>query len=163
MPRFTVSNCPNHESAMTNMVYKNPVDARSAYVTIGNFVYRSCPHPTVEVGRIALNAVARRENRVMAGEFVEVTDFFIPTERTFNLNTVTVSAEYLKSKSGTPVDLQQIANAFRSQLAGFVVSKNQKFVMDYDGELLLMQVTSESRGLIHASTEIGLKWLATLM
>lgn len=163
MGRFTVSNSPSQECALTGQVYLNPVDSRTPYVSIGFFIYRACPHPTVEVGHVALNAMARRELSVFAGDYIHVDEFLVPMSRSFTVGAVTVCAEYLKSKDGAPTNLQHITNSFRSQMTGFVVTRGQRFVMEFEGETLILTIRSDVRGLITASTEIGLEWVTSLM
>jgi vesicle-fusing ATPase len=162
MGRFTVSNSPSQECALTGQVYLNPVDSRTAYVSIGDFVYRACPHPAVETGHIGLNAVARRELRVFTGDHIDVAEFLVPMDRSFTVRAVTVCAEYLKSKDGAPSNLQHMANSFRSHITGFVVTKCQTFVAEFDGEAILFTIKSDVRGLIMTSTEIGLEWVTSL-
>ncbi|BAT22723.1 hypothetical protein [Yellowstone lake phycodnavirus 3] len=158
---FVISNAPSHDEAMTNFVYVSPSDARGAYVTLGpgGYVYRCCPHPGVDTGRIALNAVQRRHIAKFAGDPVDIEDFQIPM-RDFQIKACTLHAEWLKTGPAAPGDFTAIANNFRTQFSGHVLAKGQKIILKYDGELLLFTVRSEVKGLVTMQTELGVEFFS---
>jgi len=158
---FVISNAPSHDEAMTNFVYVNPSDARTAYVIIekNGYVYRCCPHADVDPGRIALNAVQRRHISKFAGDPVHVEDFMVPM-RDFQIKACTLHAEWLKTGSAAPGDFTAVANNFRTQFSGHVLAKGQKVILNYDGELLLFTVRSAVRGLVTMQTELGVEFFS---
>lgn len=149
---------PNSELALNNAVHVNPVDARSPYVSIGNFVYRAVPHPDVEPGHIAMNAIQRRMARTFAGNLVPAFEFLIPISREFTIPAVTIEAQFVKPMTRT-FDLTHLANAVRSTLMGDVLTFGQSIVIQYQESNILLWVKSDVRGLVTAQTEIGINWL----
>ena len=91
---FLIVNTPSQELAMTGYIYVHPSDARAAYVTMGDNVYRCVPHPVIEQGRVALNAIQRRLVNKFAGDLIGIEDFLIPM-REFDLRSLPVQAEWL--------------------------------------------------------------------
>lgn len=158
---FVIANAPSRDEAMTNFVYVNPSDARTAYVTLGvdGYVYRCCPHAGVDIGRIALNAVQRRNIGKFAGDPVNIWDFMVPM-RDFVIKACTLHAEWLKTGPAVPGDFTSIANNFRTQFSGHVLSKGQKLILKYDDELILFTVRSEVKGLITMQTELGVEFFS---
>lgn len=149
---------PNSELALNNAVHVNPVDARSPYVSIGNFVYRAVPHPDVEPGHIGMNAIQRRMARTFAGKLVPVFEFLIPISREFTITAVTIEAQFVKPMTRT-FDLTHLANAVRSTLMGDVLTFGQSIVIQYQESNILLWIKSDVRGLVTAQTEIGINWL----
>lgn len=158
---FVISNAPSHDEAMTNFVYVNPSDALTAYVTIekNGYVYRCCPHSGIDPGHVALNAVQRRHISKFAGDPVHVEDFMVPM-RDFVIKACTLHAEWLKMGPAVPRDLTSIANNFRTQFSGHVLSKGQKLILKYDGELILFTVRSKVKGLVTMQTELGVEFFS---
>jgi hypothetical protein len=152
---FEIVNMPSHDEAMSNYVYVHPFDARAAYVTMGAFVYRCCPHAAIEPGRVALNAIQRRILVKFAGDTVALTDFLIPM-RDFTVKAVTVEVEWLKNTDADdPMDLQALANTFRSHHAGHVIAKGQRLILSHKGKMVSCTVKSQVKGLVTMQTEIG--------
>ena len=54
-----------------------------------------------------------------------------------------------------PQDITALANAFRTHFAGQVLTKGQKVLMNYDGQVLLITVKSDGKGLVTMGTEVG--------
>jgi hypothetical protein len=156
---FLIVNMPSQDLAMTGYIYVHPSDARGAYVTIGGDVYRCAPHPVIEQGHVALNAIQRRLVNKFAGDLIGIEDFLIPM-REFDLQTLTVQAEWLKSNvAPVPQDITALANAFRTHFAGQVLTKGQKVLMNYDGQVLLITVKSDVKGLVTMGTEVGVEFV----
>lgn len=157
--KFEIINMPSSDEAMSNHVYVNPYDARAPYVTVGEaYVYRCCPHPDIETGRVALNAMQRRIINVQVGDTVTLTDFLIPM-REFTVKAVTIEAEWADVKEeGSPKELAALANAFRVHHAGHVIAKGQRFIMRYDDKMALCTVKSHVKGLITMQTEVGVEF-----
>lgn len=154
--KFEIVNMPSHDEALSNYVYVNPFDARAPYVTLGEgYVYRCCPHPDIEPGRVALNAIQRRILVKFAGDTVALTDFLIPM-RDFTIKAVTVEVEWLKNTDGDdPMDLQALANTFRSHHAGHVIAKGQRLILSHKGKMVSCVIKSQVKGLVTMQTEIG--------
>jgi len=156
---LTVVNMPSNDLALTGCIYVHPYDARAAYTSLGNFVYRCAPHPEVEPGHVALNAIQRRLEQVSAGEEVQIKDFLVPM-REFEIRTLAVQAEWVKLGAALPPrDLTALANAFRTTFTGHVLTSGQKVCMDYGGNTLLFTVRGEVRGLVTMSTEIHVEFI----
>ena len=160
--RFTVMNMPTQDMALTSYTYVHPTDAESAYVTVGEgrdaYVYRCCPHTEVPIGKIAMNAIQRRMCRVFSGDVISVENFHF-TFKPYDINALTVTVEWVKaSDSATPKDLTEIANTFRTQFDGHVVSKGQKVTMMYGDKMLLVTIKSDIKGLITMRTEVGVEF-----
>jgi hypothetical protein len=153
---FIIVNMPSSDEAMSNYVYVNPYDARAPYVTVGEgYVYRCCPHPDIEPGRVALNAIQRRILVKFAGDTVALTDFLIPM-RDFTIKAATVEVEWLKNTDAdAPMDLQGLANTFRSHHAGHIIAKGQRLILSHKDKMVLCTVKSQVKGLITMQTEIG--------
>jgi len=153
---FMIVNMPSSDEAMSNYVYVNPYDARAPYVTVGEgYVYRCCPHPDIEPGRVALNAIQRRILVKFAGDTVALTDFLIPM-RDFTIKAATVEVEWLKNTyADDPMDLQGLANTFRSHHAGHIIAKGQRLILSHKDKMVLCTVKSQVKGLITMQTEIG--------
>jgi len=158
-PQFLIcTNAPNAELALTNSVHVNPEDARTPYVNISNFVYRAVPHPDVEKGHVALNAIQRRMAKTFPGNRVEVWEFLVPISRDFSIGAVTIEAQFVKGSSKRIADLTSLANAVRSALMGDVLTFGQSIVIKYLDDNLLLWVKSNVRGLVTTQTEIGIDW-----
>jgi vesicle-fusing ATPase len=152
-------NALNADLAIENRVYVNPANARTAYVCIGNFVYRAVPHPDVERGHIAMNAIQRRVARTFAGQLVEVFDFMVPVGRDYTIKAVTIEADYVKSdKTKEAPDLTHLANSIRAALLGDILTFGQTIVIGHNGDNILLWVKSDVRGLVTDNTEIGVDW-----
>jgi hypothetical protein len=164
-PQFlTCVNALNAELALENRVHVNPADARTPYVTIGNFVYRAVPHPAVERNHIAMNAIQRRMARAFAGTTVEVFDFYVPISRDFSIPAVTIEAQYVKTLPvKDAVDLTHLANSVRAALMGDVLTFGQSIVIKHNDTNILLWVKSNVRGIITDNTEIGIDWRADNM
>lgn len=160
--RFLVcTNALNAELALENRVHVNPEDAYSAYVCIGNFVYRAVPHPDVERNHIAMNAIQRRMARTFAGKNVEVFDFLVPVSRDFTIKAVTIEAQYVKNSSEKEtLDLTHLANSVRASLLGDVLTFGQSIVVKHKDFDILLWIKSNVRGLVTDHTEIGIDWRA---
>jgi len=156
---FNIVNMPSSDEALSNHVYVNPYDARAPYVTVGeSYVYRCCPHPDIETGRVALNAMQRRIINAHVGDTVALADFLIPM-REFTIKAVTIEAEWADVKEeGSPKELAALANAFRVHHAGHVIAKGQRFIMRYDDKMALCTVKSQVKGLITMQSEIGVEF-----
>ena len=129
-------------------------EVRAPYVSIGRFVYRCAAHPDVLCGQIAMNAVHRRENNKFAGDSVDVIDFLVPMSN-FDIKSVTLKACWLKPSPSSPSDL---ANKFRTEFEGHVLTKDQKLTMNYEGNIVYVTVVSEGRGLLTMNSEVGVHW-----
>ena len=156
---FEIINMPSSDEAMSNHVYVSPYDARAPYVTVGEaYVYRCCPHPGIETGRVALNAMQRRIINAHVGDVVSISDFLIPM-REFSIKAVTIEAEWADVKEeGSPKELAALANAFRIHHVGHVIAKGQRFIMRYDDKMALCTVKSQVKGLVTMQTEIGVEF-----
>ena len=143
---------------MANSVHLNPQDARTPYVNISNFVYRAVPHPDVEKGHIALNAIQRRMAKTFPGNRVEVWEFLVPISRDFSIGAVTIEAQFLKRSSNRIADLTSLANAVRSELMGDVLTFGQSIVIKHLDANILLWVKSNVRGIVTTQTEIGIDW-----
>jgi hypothetical protein len=158
---LTVMNMPSSEFATTGYIYVNPSDARAAYVSMGDFVYRCAPHPRVNPGHVALNAIQRRLTNKFPGDQVPIEDFLVPM-RDFDLKILTVRAEWVKSNATPPPqDLTALANAFRTHFTGQVLAKGQKVCMNYDDEPMLFTVKSRAvyvKGLVTMGTEVAVEF-----
>ena len=139
------------------MVYVNPSEATSAYVSIGNFVYRCDPHPDVPPRAIAMNDSQRHTVPKIYGDEVEVTDFLVPT-RDFILDTVTLQAERLVKSNASPPHLVTMAHRFRHEFEGHVLTKDQQLIM-YSDSIYLLKVTSDVRGLLTMKTNVVINQL----
>ena len=153
---FEIVNMPSHDEALSNHVYVNPYDARAAYVTVGEgYVYRCCPHAAIEPGRVALNAIQRRILVKFAGDTVDLSDFLVPM-RDFTIKAATVEVEWLKNiDAAAPMDLQGLANTFRSHHTGHVIAKGQRLILSHNDKMVLCTVKSQVKGLVTMQTEIG--------
>ena len=154
---FVIQNSLNSDLAMTNMIYMNPHEVTAPYVSIGRFVYRCAGHPDIFLGRIGLNAVHRRQNSKMAGDSVQVSDF-VMTMKNFDIKSVTLKAERVKSSDELPMDIVALANKFRTDFDGHIMTRDQMFLMDYQGENILLTVTSDVRGMLTLQSEVGIHW-----
>jgi len=155
---LTVVNMPSHDLALTGCIYVHPSDARAAYTSLGNFVYRCAPHPEVQPGHVALNAIQRRLENTVAGDEVQIRDFLVPM-REFEIRALPVQAEWVKSGAALPPrDLTALANAFRANFTGHVLTSGQKVCMDYGGNAVLFTVRGEVRGLVTMSTEVHVEF-----
>jgi vesicle-fusing ATPase len=152
------TNAPNSELALANSVHVNPADARTPYVNISNFVYRAVPHPDVEPGHIALNAIQRRMAKTFPGNRVEVWEFLVPISRDFSIGAVTIEAQFLKRSSNRITDLTSLANAVRSALMGDVLTFGQSIVIKHLDDNILLWIKSNVRGIVTTQTEIGIDW-----
>ena len=154
---FRVQYAPNQEMALTNMVYMNPSDTTSAYVSIGKFVYRCAPHADVRPGNISLNGYQRRSMMKMVNDDVTVSEFLVPM-RDFEIGTLTLQADWLVKSTAPPPDLVELANRFRTEYDGHVISKDQLFVMYFEDNVYL-KVKSDVRGLLTMKTNVGINWV----
>ena len=152
------TNAPNTELALTNSVHVHPTDARTPYVNISNFVYRAVPHPDVEKGHVALNAIQRRMAKTFPGNSVEVWEFLMPISRDFSIAAVTIEAQFVKPASARVTDLTSLANSVRSALLTDVLTFGQSIVIEYMDANILLWVKSNVRGLVTSQTEIGIEW-----
>jgi hypothetical protein len=158
-PQFLIcAYAPNSELALENSVHVNPIDARTPYVGIGNFIYRSVPHPDVEPGHIGMNAIQRRMARTFAGNSVQVFEFLVPVNRDFTISAVTIEAQFVKPMERT-FDLTHLANAVRTSLTGDVLTFGQSIVIQYQESNILLWIKSDVRGLVTAQTEVGITWI----
>ena len=156
---LTCTYAPNAEMAVENRVHVNPSDARSPYVTIGNFVYRAVPHPGIERGQVAMNAIQRRMARTFPGKPVEVFDFFVPITRDFSILAATIEAQHVKCDVTKEIpDLTHLANSVRAALMGDVLTFGQSIVINHNDDNILLWVKSNVRGLVTDHTEIGIDW-----
>lgn len=155
---LTCTNSPNAELALQNCVYVNPIDAGSAYVNIGNFVYRAVPHPEVTRGFVAMNAIQRRMAKTIPGTPVPIWDFGVPVMRNFTIDAVTIEAQFLKPSNQRIPDLTSFANSVRSALVGDVLTFGQSIVIKYLDQNILLWVKSDVRGLVTNTTEVGIDW-----
>ena len=152
---FLIKTSPNGE---TNSVYMNPDDVGSAYASIGQFVYRCEAHTDVLPGHIAMNAIQRRQSHTSAGDLIQVSDFHVPMVN-FDLKVVTLKATWLKANVTANVPPPtHLANAFRACFEGHVLTKGQKFTMNYDDEIVYFTVESEGQGVVTMNTEVGVHW-----
>lgn len=158
---FVISNAPSQDEAMTNFVYVSPCDARAAYVTLGEngHVYRCCPHASIESGRVALNAIQRRLVNKFVGDPVSIEDFQVPM-REFVIKACTLEAEWLKTGPAVPGDFTAIANNFRTQFSGHILTKGQKVLLNYDDQIIIFTVRSAVKGLITMQTELGVEFFS---
>ena len=153
MANLRVMTSLNSELAETNALYVNPRDATTPFVKMGRFIYKCIPHPDVEVGTVRMNAVARRA--VYPNETVSLEEFTVPL--TYGTKTVSIRAEYLKSKPGTPTNL---VNAIRTMLDGKIVSIGQKLTITHEGVAILIEVTDmDAPGVITMNTEVSMMWV----
>lgn len=157
---FVISNAPSQEEAATNFVYVNPSDAQAAYVTLDKdgYVYRCCPHSSVEPGHVALNAIQRRLIKKFAGDATTLENFQVPM-RDFTIKSCTLHAEWLKSGPAPPGDLTTIANNFRTQFSGHVFAKSQSVLLKYYDQFIMFTVRSQVKGLITMQTELGVEFV----
>lgn len=157
---LTVVNMPSNDLALTGCIYVNPCDARASYVRLGNFVYRCSPHPEVSPGHVALNAIQRRLIQAVAGDGIQIQDFLVPM-RDFDIRALPVQAEWVKSGAALPPrDLTALANAFRTNFTGHVLTSGQKVCMEYAGNAMLFTIRGEVRGLVTMSTEVHMEFIA---
>ena len=155
---LTVVYMPSNELATTGYIYVNPSDARAAYVSIGDFVYRCAPHPSVNPGDVALNAIQRRHAAVSAGDEIQIADFLVPM-RDFDIRVLTVQGEWVKLNAAPPPqDLTALANAFRTHFTGQVLAKGQKVLMNYDGNAMLFTIKNDVKGLVTMTTEVAMSF-----
>lgn len=148
---------PNTTAAFTNCVYVNPSDFSSGYLTIlpRNFVYKCVAHPDVVVGTIALNAMARRDNKAFPGDVAEISAFITPAN--FTAESVTLTAEWLKKSPLTP-DLRIMTEIFKLKFEGHVFSQKQGFVMEYEESSVLLRVKTPGPMMIGKETTVTLEW-----
>ena len=139
------------------MVYVNPSEATSAYVSIGKFVYRCAPHPDVPPRAIALNDYQRQAAPKVYGDEVEVTDFLVPM-RDFTLDTVTLQAERVVKINASPPATVTMAHRFRYEFEGHVLTKDQLLIMPPDS-MYLLKVTSDVQGLLTMKTNVVIQWM----
>jgi hypothetical protein len=158
-----VTTCAHNEDVATNMVFVNPVDARTPYVSIGKFVYRCCPDANVEEGHVAMNSLQRRSEHVFPGDDVNVVEFLIPP-KDFELGALTVEGEWLSNPGNMPrLDLVQLASLFRTKFAGHVLTRNQTLCMRWAETWIYFRVKSYVRGLVTLHTEVGVEWNDTFV
>jgi hypothetical protein len=155
---FVVQNSPNNEYALSHLVYMNPIEVGAPYTTIGRFVYRCAAHADVPRGYIAMNAIQRRDNIKVVGDPVQVEDFLIPMTG-FNITTVSLKATWLMKNIDAPMP-PNLANKFRTDFEGYVLTKGQKLTANYEDEIVYFTVTSEGRGLLTANSEVSVHWEA---
>jgi hypothetical protein len=150
---------PKPEDALAHVAFMNPNDIGAPYVYVGRFVYRCGAHPDVSKGHIALNAAQRRENMKVAGERIFVYDFLMPM-RNFDIKSVTLEATWLIGSSARfPVAMTDLANKFRTQFEGHVLSPRQILIMDVEDDKMLFTVKSNERGLLTMQSEVGIQWV----
>lgn len=153
---LTVQYSPSAEEAMTYMVYMNPTEVGTPYVAIDRFVYRCAAHPDVAPGTIAMNAAQRRENSKMINDPIQVFDFLVPM-RDFEFKTITLRASWLKNSVNAPPPAN-LANIFRTTFEGFILVMGQIVTLNYEGNDVLMTVTSDGRGIVTMNSDVGVHW-----
>ena len=76
--------------------------------------------------------------------------------RDFTIKAVTVEVEWLKNTDADDsMDLQALANTFRSHHAGHVITKGQRLILSHKGKMVACTVKSHVKGLITMQTEVG--------
>jgi hypothetical protein len=150
---------PSEELALTNCIYVNPVDARTPYVNLGNFIFRCQPLASIAPGSVALNAIQRLQARTFEGAHVEMWEFLIPVARDFSIASVKIEA------CGThrPADLSSLANNIRTNLTDHVLYFGQSISMRYEENDILLWVKSNVRGLVTGRTDLMVEWRESVM
>jgi len=143
MGLLRVTNCPNQDLALTNCLFCSPVDERQLvpYVEFGGCVFFVKPHPSVEAGCIALNAVQRKGARVSAGDSVQVAPFAVPS-KTFTLSLLTLELDFITRGKGKTeeIDAKDLSGELVKRFSSQVFTLGQKATFEYLGTNYLFNV-----------------------
>ncbi|PON58414.1 Aspartate decarboxylase [Parasponia andersonii] len=97
------------------------------------------PHPSINGGEIALNAIQRRHAKVSTGDVVSVTRFIPPDD--FNLALLTLELEFVKKGTkNEQVDAVLLATQLRKRFINQVMTAGQRVSFEYHGNNYIFTV-----------------------
>ncbi|AQK87874.1 Vesicle-fusing ATPase-like [Zea mays] len=132
-----VVSTPNQELALTNCAYVCPADLRrfpnALAVVADSWVFTLREHNAVASGRIALNAIQRRQAKVSAGDSVTVSSFVPPDD--FKLALLTLELEYAKARANRNDELDAVvlAQQLRKRFLDQVMTLGQRVPFEFHG------------------------------
>ncbi|CAI9785049.1 unnamed protein product [Fraxinus pennsylvanica] len=135
-----VTNTPSKDLVNTNFAYVSPADFRNflvpgsklAFALISDsFVLSVAGHEAIPRGRIALNAVHRRQAKVSTDDPVSVNRFSPPEN--YNLALLTVELEFVKKGKDEQVDAVLLSQQIRKRYINQIMTTGQKVTFEYHG------------------------------
>ncbi|CAA2987388.1 vesicle-fusing ATPase [Olea europaea subsp. europaea] len=167
-----VTNTPAKDLVNTNFAFVSPSDYRNfvvpgsklAFALIADsFVLSVTGHEAIPSGRIAFNAVHRRQAKVSTDDPVSVNRFSPPEN--FNLALLTLELEFVKKGKDEQVDAVLLSQQIRKKFSNQIMTPGQRVTFEYHGNLYIFTVNqanverqeksnSIERGMISADTYI---------
>uniref|UniRef100_A0A7S0S019 Vesicle-fusing ATPase n=2 Tax=Pyramimonas obovata TaxID=1411642 RepID=A0A7S0S019_9CHLO len=145
MGSMRVTNCPSQDLALTNCLFCSPADERQLvpYCELGGCVFFVKPHPSVEAGCIALNAVQRKGARVSAGDVAQVLPFTPPSQK-FASVMLTLELDFITRGKGKQeeVDAATLSREMVKRFSSQVFTVGQKVTFEYLGTNYMFNVTA---------------------
>lgn len=140
--KMIVVSTPSQELALTNFCYCSTGDLRKfampgsspALVLVGDSLVLSLSsHSDIDNGRIALNAIHRRQTKVSAGDQISVVTFFPPEH--FFLAVLTLELDYVKAKANRneQLDAKILAQHLHKKYANQVMTIGQRVSFEFLG------------------------------
>uniref|UniRef100_A0A804NTX3 Vesicle-fusing ATPase n=1 Tax=Zea mays TaxID=4577 RepID=A0A804NTX3_MAIZE len=132
-----VVSTPNQELALTNCAYVSPADLRrfpnGLALVADAWVFTLRDHNAVASGRIALNAIQRRQAKVSAGDSVTVSSFVPPDD--FKLALLTLDLDYAKARANRNDELDAVvlAQQLRKRFLNQVMTSGQRVPFEFYG------------------------------
>jgi len=149
---------PSQAEALTNFVYVHPSDMFSVYVKIHDYVYMCAPHPSVNRGNIALNAVQRRNGKSYVADVIEVQGY----DASGYTRYIDLSVEPVRGDEDFLHAPQVVSDMFQRHFNGQIFKNNQKITMMCGNQMLLFTVLDVGRGRISNTTSIDLQVIPIL-
>ncbi|CAA3019895.1 vesicle-fusing ATPase [Olea europaea subsp. europaea] len=146
-----VTNTPAKDLVNTNFAYVSPADFRNflvpgsrlAFALIADsFVLSVAGHEAIPGGRIALNAIHRRQAKVSTDDLVSVNRFSPPEN--YNLALLTLELEFVKKGKDEQVDAVLLSQQIRKRYINQIMTAGQKVTFEYHGNGYIFTVNRAS-------------------
>ncbi|KAL6782595.1 hypothetical protein ACKKBG_A07415 [Auxenochlorella protothecoides x Auxenochlorella symbiontica] len=141
---LVVANCPSQDMAKTNKVFVAPrtLAKGTAYLEISSYVFLAEEEPSMQPGKVGMNAIQRRVIRASSGDTVAAQPFTPPGT---HFGAVLLNAELEPiSRRGGEVDLPapEVETHIQSRFADQVFTSGQELTFEFQGLNYLLRVST---------------------
>ncbi|KAL9653977.1 hypothetical protein ABK040_014186 [Willaertia magna] len=142
--RLKVTNNPDKSLVSTNYAYVNQKEYSSfpQYIKINDSIVLIVqPHPKIEYGYIGLNKIQRQSAHIPNNADAECEIFHLPTKN-FEFGLITFDVDFVAANTvvDPEVDGKRLIQCLKENYTNHVFTDKQKFVCDFEGNLLLVVV-----------------------
>ena len=141
---LVVTNMPTNVMAMTNLVYMNPIDAdrlprrgpvADVLICVDRYLFTVQSDPSVEVGKIALNAIQRRASQLSSvkPDAIDLSSAVFRTTISRRIKHCLVKVGYMLRRNDGALDCHRFLQSFRRSFVGQFFVEGQVVAMAFEG------------------------------